>query len=157
MAGRRGYRSRQAMQKIVTVGESPCPALQQFFYLRLADFDEEVIVKRIRLSVALTNDDGIPNPGDVVPWKWAIIQTDTLQAPTMVDFAADTRIIATGLLGITPSTYFEAGPSLLYDHTLTMRKLKETAVWFIWQKCNDDPPSESLTACFYSQIHYLED
>ncbi len=157
MAGRRGYRSRQAMQKIVTVGETPVPLGQQFFYLRLSDFDEEVIVKRIRLSFALVNNDVIPNPGDVRPWKWAIIQTDTLQAPTTVDFAAETRIISSGLLGITPATYFEAGPSLLYDHTLTMRKLKETAVWFIFQKCNDDPPLESLTGCFYSQIHYLED
>ena len=146
------------MQKIVTHGTSPMTALQGFWYIRLADFDEECIVKRLRVSVGMTNDDITPDPGDFVPWKWAIIQTDTLQAPTVTDFSADTRIIASGIFGFDAVTYQPRVSPLLYDHTITMRKLKDTAVWFIWAKCDDTVPLiEDASLCFYSQVHYIED
>ena len=144
------------MQKIVKDMRNTWPAGTSFLYLKLAEFDEEVIVKRIRASLYVTTD-VTPDLGDLVSWKWAIIQTDTTQDPTSTDFIADTRIIATGLFS--PHT-IQASPwsdPLLYDHTLTMRKLKETAVWLIFAKCDQSSIDEELKSCAYTQIHYLED
>ena len=156
MAGRRGYRSRQAMQKIVKDMRNTWGAGTTLIFLKLAEFDEEVIVKRIRASIQLTAD-STPNLGDMVPWKWAIIQTDTTQVPTHSDFIADTRIIATGILNVQSVSAYPWPDPLLYDNTITMRKLKETAVWLIVSKCDETTVLEELKTCAYTQLHYLED
>ena len=143
------------MQKLILRATGTMAQGQTFFYNTLAAFDEECIVKRIRVSFATNR---ILDTDDMGPYTWAIIQCDTLQAPTVDDFEAETRIIATGIFaGGQFASLTVPSPTLLYDHTITMRKLKETAVYLIYAKADDSAMDQDVESVIYSQVHYIED
>ena len=116
------------------------------------DLDEEMIFKRIRISVAglPTNQAAAAAPSVL---RWALVQADTTITPTVSDMTDDNRVICTGNLQVSGGN----GDTDVYDHTITMRKLKGSSLYLLWELINATGAS-SLTYRVYStvQLHYLE-
>ena len=105
----RRARSKQAMQKLVTRSlDTAWTASDTFKVLQLTDpagFDDECIVKRIRVTV--THQGNVLEP----PIMWTVVQTQDTTAPTETTMYGDNLVICSG--AATPST-----PGS-YDHTIT--------------------------------------
>ncbi len=141
-------RSKQAMQKhitrnIVTWGSSETFKVSSLLTGGLG-FDDESIVKRIRVTVS-TDPDNIGDENR--PLTIAILQTATDSPPVEADMLENNLVVATGMAA--PGNIF------VYDHTITMRKLSGSGLWL----CTQYPtsPSGTPTVETYAQVHYVED
>ena len=141
-----------AMQKIVqehyaTVTDSATFAFETIS----ADLDEEVLFKRIRVSLSAlpTSTNAKANPAIV---RWALIQADTSITPTAADMYDDNRVVATGICNSVLGSSVQT-----YDHTITMRKLKSSSIYLLYSYAEPTGAS-SCTVGMYAtcQLHYLE-
>ena len=141
-----------AMQKLVQEHYATVSDSSTFAYETIsADLDEEVLFKRIRLSItnlALTSN-ARNNPAIV---RWALIQADTSITPTAADMADNNRVVATGI----NNTVLGAGVQT-YDHTITMRKLKSSSIYLLYQYAEPSGASSCSVGVYATcQLHYLE-
>ena len=151
---RRGRKSREIMQKLIIRDGVDWDSSQYLASRLLAEFDEEVTVKRIRFSAALSFTD----QADLNrTYQWAIVQipTDALALTQSGIFAQMTEanlVVVTGTWN--PS---DGGSQLEYDHTITMRKLKGSSLWLILNLADALSLAGTAKQYTYSQVHYLED
>ena len=148
MSRRRSGR-RQVIQKFVESDQSiRLTGAEPFDSIKLVTFDEEVIVKRIVSSIVGIMSD----PSEYAAVHWSIIQADTEITPSPLDTIDGNRVIIGGLIVYSGGFSQPAD----YDHTITMRKLSNSAVYL----CFALKSASSLTGLdvyAYSQLHYLED
>ena len=142
----RRARSKQAMQKLITRQlDIAWGSSDTFKAIQLTDpagFDDECIVKRIRITLATT-----PGNADIlIPMLWTVVQTQDNNAPTEATMYGDNLVVSSG--AATPST-----PSS-YDHTITMRKLSGSSLFL----CLNVPGTWSGPGKFsaIAQVHYVE-
>ena len=140
----RRARSKQAMQKLITrqldIAWSASDTFKAIQLTPSAGFDDECIVKRIRVTV--THQGNVLEP----PILWTVVQTQDTTAPTEATMYGDNLVISSG--AATPST-----PGL-YDHTITMRKLSGSSLYL----CLNVPGTWSQAGEFSAicQVHYVE-
>ena len=148
MARSRRYRSKSAMQKHVTADERQWGSSQTFFVHNLVDasagFDDECIVKRFIISAGIMPDDSDDN---YQPVFWQILQTQTNTEPVEGDMYEDNLTVAGGV--------FQPHSPLVYDHTITMRKLSGSCCWLALQCQSGFRGTPELS--IYGQLHYIED
>ena len=148
MSRRRSGR-RQVIQKLINTDTAlRLTGVAPFDYIKLATFDEEIIVKRIVLSLS-----GIMEDVDqFAQVHWSILQADTEITPLTGDTVDGNRVIIGGILT------FSGGFSqpATYDHTITMRKLTNSAV-YLCVSLKSATSLDGLDFVAYTQLHYLED
>ena len=148
MAYRRA-RSKQAMQKLVTLSEHTWDPADTFKAIQLTGsegFDDECIVKRIRSTVQANNN---ATPEDAYePMIWTIVQTQTERAPQESDMYDNNLVVATGIVSA-------GGGSRTYDHSITMRKLSGSSLFLCLQVINT-PHGNDFTSTTITQVHYVE-
>ena len=110
-----------------------------------AGFDDECIVKRLRMTVNVR----VADQNDTYnPLKWYIIQVPTSATPVLNDKDQENLLIAQGMCtGV-------GGPAT-YDHTITMRKLSGSSVWLL-QYVPDTFAGDTIVETQLA-LHYLED
>ena len=148
MARRRSGR-RQVMQKLIDTDTSlRLTGVAPFDSIKLITFDEEVIVKRIVLSLSGIMED----TSQFAQVHWCIIQSDSEITPDVSDTINGNRVIVGGILP------YSGGFSQVatYDHTITMRKLTNSAVYLL-VSLKSASSLDGLDFVAYTQLHYLED
>ena len=142
----RRARSKQAMQKLITnqldVAWTASDTFKAIQLTPSVGFDDECIVKRIRMTLALQ-----PSNSDLfVPFLWTIVQTQDTTAPTESTMYGDNLVVSSG--AATPTN-----PSV-YDHTITMRKLSGSSLYL----CINVPGTTTSDMKFstIAQVHYVE-
>ena len=151
---RGGHRSRQVMQKFVDRISTDWDTTTFLESTVLAVFDEEVTVKRIRVSSYLDFSDA--NDKDLM-FQWAILQLQT-ENPALTPAGVYNQMTEDNLVIVTGQ--FEPGsyPFIEYDHTITMRKLKGSSLYLIVNLADVGTSLAGTARQYtYSQTHYLED
>ena len=140
------------MQKIVQEHYANPTDSTVFHYETIsADLDEEVLFKRIRLSIAAIGEDNT-TLGTPMALRWAFIQADTGITPTASDMSDDNRVVCGGVLPL----IFGSGLAE-YDRTITMRKLKSSSIYLCLQLLIPTGASSmDVNVYSYVQCHYLE-
>ena len=142
-------RSKQAMQKLVEFDQTSWGAADTFKVIDLTGtggFDEECIVKRIRVSISIQSSS---YPADIdTSLIWSILQTQTDSPPTESDMTENNMVIATGIVTV-------QNGSITYDHTITMRKLTNSGLWLGLQCPFSFAGTPRVTTV--SQVHFVED
>ena len=142
-------RSKQAMQKLVGSNQTSWGAADTFKVIDLTGtggFEEECIVKRIRVSISIQSSS---YPADIdTSLIWSLLQTQTDSAPTESDMTENNMVIATGLVTI-------QNGSITYDHTITMRKLTNSGLWLGLQVPLSFAGTPRVTTVH--QVHFVED
>ena len=142
-------RSKQAMQKLVEFDQTSWGAVDTFKVIDLTGsvgFEEECIVKRIRISISIQSSS---YPADIdTSLIWSILQTQTDSPPTESDMTENNMVIATGIVTV-------QNGSITYDHTITMRKLTNSGLWLGLQCPFSFAGTPRVTTV--SQVHFVED
>ena len=145
----RRARSKQAMQKLITRNQQTwgdSDTFKTFMLSPAAGFDDECIVKRLRVTIQVNPNDQIVLDG-YEPLYWTIVQLQTTDAPTESTMYENNTVIATGIA--------TASNTSVYDHTITMRKLSGSSVYL----CLSNPGtfgSSSVEHNVIGQLHYVE-
>ena len=143
----RRARSKQAMQKdikqTITHWGASDTFKTQLMTSNAGGFEEECIVKRLRVSLAIKPDVDADLSEGVY---WAILQTATDSAPVEADLTENNLVVAGGLV--------TAQNAVTYDHTITMRKLRGSAVWLCIQAPNTFSGTPVVST--WTQMHYVE-
>ena len=145
-------RKRQGMQKYVQEHYANTSDSSTFGFETIsADLDEEVLFKRIRINCSsIPLDQSTLAAISYVVINWALIQADTAITPAAADMSDNNRVIVTGQYNLLTGTQ-------TYDHTITMRKLKSSSIYLLWELQNPTNATLSVGNYAYLQLHYLED
>ena len=140
-----------AMQKFIQEHYAALTDIAPFAYETVSsDLDEEVLFKRIRLSVAIVART-LETSQSPLAVRWSLIQADTAITPANTDAVDDNRCIVQGVFSLSAGT-----GSMEYDHTITMRKLKSSSIYLCLQIMNISGATVSLAAYSSIGLHYLE-
>ena len=145
----RRARSKQAMQKLVTINQQTWGASDTFKAINLTPaggFDDECIVKRIRVTIQVNQNSSSDDAYE--PLYFSIVQTQTDDTPTINTWLDNNLVVATGIVSA-------GGGSRTYDHTITMRKLSGSAMFL----CLSNPGTFSGSDVEHNvlaQLHYVE-
>ena len=145
-------RKRQGMQKYVQEHYATTSDSSVFAFETISsDLDEEVLFKRIRVNASSIGlDQATVAAAGVVIVNWSLIQADTAITPTPADMSDNNRVIVTGQYNLVTGTQ-------TYDHNITMRKLKSSSIYLLWELQNPTNATLSVGNYAYLQLHYLED
>ena len=115
-----------------------------------SDLDEEVLYKRIRLNLSsIALDQATLAATSYIVINWTLIQADTAITPTNADMSDNNRVVVTGQYNLQTGTQ-------TYDHTITMRKMKGSSLYLLWELQNPTGATLSVGNYAYVQLHYLE-
>ena len=137
------------MQKLITVNQQSWGSSDTYKTFALTPsggFDDECIVKRIRVTIQVNCNQDITQDA-YEPLYYSILQ---LQADTPVPESAmyeQNAVIATGIAS--------AVAPAVYDHTITMRKLSGSSVYL----CLQNPGTfggSNVESNVVAQLHYVE-